>query len=112
MPQWLLKLIKPFGYAQGKPQLTHGIWRYFFKKFLDQDKEMVESEQLSYTANPQRHYVEINPAIIVLQRIIIRQYEKFMSQSSQSLNGIEHQEAKRRSKAIAAESSQVNRWEE
>jgi hypothetical protein len=36
-------------------------------KFLQQDVEMMESEQRTYLANPQRRYVEINPAIIALQ---------------------------------------------
>ncbi len=32
-----------------------------------------ESEQRNYLANPQRQYVEVNPAIIALQKIIIKQ---------------------------------------
>jgi hypothetical protein len=52
--------------------------------FLHQDVEMMESEQRTYRANPMRRYVEINPAIIALQRLIVRQYEQFVQQSSQS----------------------------
>jgi hypothetical protein len=55
-------------------------------KFLSQDIEMMESEQQTYLANPQRRYVEINPAIIALERLIIRQYEQFMQKSSQLRN--------------------------
>ena len=44
---------------------------------------MVESEQRNYLTNPQRHYVEINPAIIALQRLNISQYEKFVQQSQE-----------------------------
>jgi renierapurpurin 18,18'-hydroxylase len=54
------------------------------QRFLDQDIEMMESEQQTYSANPKRRYVEVNPAIIALQRLIVRQYEQFMQQSSQS----------------------------
>ncbi len=70
------KLLQPI-----KPQLSQFIWRFLFKPFLDQDIEMVESEQRTYSANPQRRYVEINPAIIALQRVIVRQYEQFVQQS-------------------------------
>ncbi len=69
LPKWLLKPI------QGP--LAKFIWHFLFKKFLDQDIEMVESEQHTYLTNPQRHYVEINPAIIALGRVIMGQYEKF-----------------------------------
>jgi renierapurpurin 18,18'-hydroxylase len=44
----------------------------------------MESEQQTYLKNPGRRYVEINPAIIALQRLIVRQYEQFVQQSSQS----------------------------
>ena len=75
LPKWLLKpLQKPLATL-----ILHGLVR----KFLDDDIEMVESEQRTYWANPQRHYVEINPAIIALQRVLIAQYEKFISPSSQ-----------------------------
>ncbi len=53
-------------------------------RFLAQDIEMMENEQRTYLANPQRHYVEINPAIVALQRVIIRQYEQFMQKSNES----------------------------
>ena len=78
LPKWLLKPLKG--------QVAAIVWSLLFKKFLDQDVEMIESEQQTYLANRQRHYVEINPAIIALQRLIIKQYESFMQQSSQSLN--------------------------
>jgi hypothetical protein len=44
---------------------------------------MMESEQRTFLKNQQRRYVEINPAIIALQRLIVRQYEQFVQQSSQ-----------------------------
>jgi renierapurpurin 18,18'-hydroxylase len=74
LPQWILKPIKPL--------LQNILPRFVLLKFLAQDIEMIESEQQTYLANPQRRYVEINPAIIAIQRLIIRQYEQFMQKSS------------------------------
>jgi hypothetical protein len=76
IPRRILKLLKPL--------LSSVIQRFVLNKFIAQDLEMIESEQRNYLANPQRRYVEINPAIIALQRLIIRQYEQFMQKSSQS----------------------------
>ncbi len=76
IPRRILKLLKPL--------LSSVIQRFVLNKFIAQDIEMIESEQRNYLANPQRRYVEINPAIIALQRLIIRQYEQFMQKSSQS----------------------------
>jgi len=78
LPQWLLRPLKPL--------LRTLIHRFVLVKFLAQDIEMMESEQRNYLVNPQRRYVEINPAIIALQRLIVRQYEQFMQQSSQQQN--------------------------
>lgn len=90
LPKWMLKRIKP--------QLSQMIWRFLFKKFLDQDVEMVESEQRNYLANPERRYVEINPAIIALQRLIVGQYEEFMQQSRKLSNS--HQQKEKESSAV------------
>lgn len=79
LPQWFVKPLQ-------KP-ITKIIWRFILKSFLDQDTEMIESEQQTYLANPQRRYVEINPAIIALQRVIVGQYEKFVQQSKKLSNG-------------------------
>jgi renierapurpurin 18,18'-hydroxylase len=78
LPKWL---VKPF-----KTAIVPVIRHFVFMRFLDQDVEMMESEQRTYRANPNRRYVEVNPAIIALQRLIVRQYEQFMQQSSQSQN--------------------------
>jgi len=53
-------------------------------KFLAQDIDMSESEQKTYLANPQRRYVEINPAIIAIGRLIVRQYKQFLQTSRQT----------------------------
>ena len=74
LPQWLLKPLQPL--------LQTLLQRFMLLRFLAQDIEMVESEQQTYLTNPQRRYVEINPAIIAVQRLIVRQYEQFMQQSS------------------------------
>lgn len=70
LPQSLLKPLQPL--------LQQVLRRFILMKFLAQDIEMIESEQKTYSANPQRRYIEINPAIIAIQRIIVRQYEKFL----------------------------------
>jgi phenylpropionate dioxygenase-like ring-hydroxylating dioxygenase large terminal subunit len=78
LPKWLLKRLAP---------ILQTLLRHFvFMRFLSQDIEMMESEQQTYLANPQRRYVEINPAIIAVERLIIRQYEQFMQKSSQLRN--------------------------
>ncbi len=78
LPQWLLKPIKK--------QVSILIWNLLLKNFLDQDLEMIESEQQTYLANPNRRYVEVNPAIIALQRVIFRQYELYLQQGGENLD--------------------------
>jgi phenylpropionate dioxygenase-like ring-hydroxylating dioxygenase large terminal subunit len=74
IPQWLRKRIEPL--------LQKILRRFVFMKFLAQDIEMMESEQQNFLANPRRRYVEINPAIIAVERLITRQYEQFMQKSN------------------------------
>ncbi|MBW4632798.1 MAG: aromatic ring-hydroxylating dioxygenase subunit alpha [Iphinoe sp. HA4291-MV1] len=74
LPKWLLVLIAPI--------LRTLLQRFILLRFLAQDIEMMESEQQTYLANPQQCYVEINPAIIAVQRLVIRQYEQFTQKSS------------------------------
>lgn len=69
LPQWILRPLRPL--------LQFLVLHLLFMRFLSQDIEMIESEQRTYLANPQRRYVEINPAIVALQRLIIRQYEQY-----------------------------------
>lgn len=76
LPQWLLNPLKPV--------LSKILERFVLRRFLAQDIEMIESEQRTYLANRQRRYVEINPAIIALQRLIMRQYDNYMQESIQS----------------------------
>ena len=81
LPRWLFQ-----GFL--KRPLEKLFLNQIFLKFLNQDAEMMESEQLTYLANPRRQYVEVNPAIIALQRVIFGQYEQFMQQSRQSLSQV------------------------
>lgn len=75
LPKWLIRTLKPVAVPL--------VRRFLFMRFLEQDVEMMESEQRNYQANQLRRYVEINPAIIALQRVTVRQYEQFVQQSSQ-----------------------------
>lgn len=76
LPSWLLKLVRPV--------LVPVLQRFVLNRFLAQDVEMMESEQRTYTENSKRRYLEINPAIIALQRFTLRQYEKYAAQVSSS----------------------------
>jgi nitrite reductase/ring-hydroxylating ferredoxin subunit len=76
LPKWLVNFFKPW--------IAPFIRRFVFMKFLEQDIEMMESEQRTYRENPKRRYVEINPAIIALQRLIVRQHEQYIGHLRQS----------------------------
>ena len=80
LPTWVLNPLRPI--------LSWAIPRFLLHRFLNQDIEMMESEQQIYLKNSQRRYVEINPAIIALQRLIVRQYEQFMQQSNGLSSGL------------------------
>jgi len=83
LPQWVIRLFNPF--------LKVVVPRFLLQRFLNQDIEMMESEQRQYSRNPAQRYTEINPAIIALQRVIVRQYENFVQQSNQSSEHSWHQ---------------------
>jgi renierapurpurin 18,18'-hydroxylase len=77
LPAIVLRLIRPI--------LVPIMQRFVLDRFLAQDIEMMESEQQNYAKNPHRRYLEINPAIIAIQRLMTRQYEQYLrSQSSVS----------------------------
>ncbi|MGD1902321.1 MAG: Rieske 2Fe-2S domain-containing protein [Geitlerinemataceae cyanobacterium] len=75
LPQWLLSVIK-------KP-LVFFVERVLFQRFLDQDVGMMESEQLNYLRNRKRRYIEVNPAILALQRTIVKQYEHYLQSETE-----------------------------
>ncbi|MEL6229089.1 MAG: aromatic ring-hydroxylating dioxygenase subunit alpha [Cyanobacteria bacterium J06627_3] len=78
LPQWILS--GPLARVLEKIILNS-----VFLKFLHQDVEMMESEQRNYSIDPQRNYVEVNPAIIALQRVIVGQYERLEVPPSSAL---------------------------
>jgi phenylpropionate dioxygenase-like ring-hydroxylating dioxygenase large terminal subunit len=84
LPKWLRIRIEPL--------LQNFLSRFIFMKFLAQDIEMMHSEQQNYLKHPQRRYVEINPAIIAVQRLILRQYEQFMQKSNHQLHMIRNRQ--------------------
>ncbi len=69
LPQWLLSALKPL--------VRSPLRRFMLHRFLAQDIQMMESEQQHYLENPQRRQVEVNPAIIAVQRLIMRQFEQY-----------------------------------
>lgn len=69
LPQWLLKPLAPL--------LSILLRRLLILQFLAQDVEMVESEQLNYLKDPEWRRVEINPAVLAVQRLMVRQYKEF-----------------------------------
>jgi renierapurpurin 18,18'-hydroxylase len=79
LPQWILEPLKPL--------LRSLLRRFVLYRFLEQDIVMMESEQQNYLQDPKQRYVEINPAIIAVQRLIVRQYELFQKQSRPASSG-------------------------
>lgn len=69
LPRWLWHPIR-------KP-VAKVLWHLLLKRFLDQDKEMMESEQYTYELDRSVRRMEINPAIVALQRVIQGQYQTF-----------------------------------
>lgn len=76
LPKWLVRLIR-------RP-LSYVFWRFLVKPFLDQDVDVMESEQRNYHRDPNRQYVEINPVIAAAQRLTLEQAE--MSASDDATN--------------------------
>ncbi|MEB3212636.1 MAG: hypothetical protein VKL39_14850, partial [Leptolyngbyaceae bacterium] len=76
LPQWLIQPLKPL--------VQKVIRTFMLQPFLNQDIEMMESEQRKYNTEPNRRFMEINPAIIALQRLIVKQYVQYMQQSNLS----------------------------
>ncbi|MEB3294630.1 MAG: aromatic ring-hydroxylating dioxygenase subunit alpha [Synechococcales bacterium] len=71
VPRWLLNPLRPV--------LEPFVRNVFFLRFLNQDVEMIESEYQHYLSDRNRRYVEVNPAIIAVQRLMVRQYDQFMA---------------------------------
>lgn len=90
-----------------KSVLQVTIRRFVFQKFLQQDIEMINSEQQNYIANPKRRYVEVNPAITALQRVTVEQYDQYQAQQ-QPNNGHEGKE-RNNPIAVPTEKTQVQK---
>jgi len=86
LPQWFIQPLRPV--------VQRLIQRFMLRPFLNQDIEMMESEQQKYQAEPDRRFIEINPAIIALQRLIVRQHEQYVQQSSLSSDAFSDSEPK------------------
>jgi renierapurpurin 18,18'-hydroxylase len=78
LPRWILTPLR---------QLLEPVIREkLFMRFLRQDILMIESEFQHYQQDPQRRYLEVNPAIIAVQRLMMRQYDRYLAgRSSDSL---------------------------
>lgn len=75
LPNWLVRATNPL--------LRPIIRKFMLRPFLEQDIEMMESEQRQYDRSPER-CVEINPAIIALQRVMRRQHEQAIAADPQN----------------------------
>jgi renierapurpurin 18,18'-hydroxylase len=68
-PRWILDPLR-----RG---ITPLLCEFLLMRFLRQDIEMIESEYAHYCQDPTRHYIEVNPAIIALQRLTEKEYACF-----------------------------------
>jgi renierapurpurin 18,18'-hydroxylase len=76
LPRWLLNPLRTL--------LEPVIREQLFMRFLRQDIAMIESEFTNYQKDPQQRYVEVNPAIVAVQRLMIRQADLQVAVPSQS----------------------------
>jgi renierapurpurin 18,18'-hydroxylase len=67
LPRWILNPLRTL--------LEPVIREQLFMRFLRQDIDMIESEFAHYQQDPQQRCVEVNPAIVAVQRLMIRQFE-------------------------------------
>jgi hypothetical protein len=74
LPRWLRDRLRPL--------LEPVIRNLLFMRFIRQDIEMIESEYNNYLSDPDRRYVEVNPAIIAVQRLMVGQYDKSSTMSN------------------------------
>lgn len=74
LPRWLLNPLRTL--------LEPLIREKFFMRFLRQDIAMIESEFAHYQQDPQHRCVEVNPAIVAVQRLMIRQHDRYQAESS------------------------------
>jgi phenylpropionate dioxygenase-like ring-hydroxylating dioxygenase large terminal subunit len=87
IPKWLIDPLRPV--------LEPVIRDRLFMRFLEQDIEMIESEYKKYLSDRSRRYVEVNPGIIALQRVMMRQYNLFRESASIDRSALKELEQKR-----------------
>ncbi len=75
LPVWLVGLIR-------KP-LPRVLWKFLIKPFLDQDIDVMESEQANFHRNPDRRQVEINPVIAAAQLLTVKKYDQYINSQKQ-----------------------------
>jgi phenylpropionate dioxygenase-like ring-hydroxylating dioxygenase large terminal subunit len=66
------KILAPF-----KPLIRYVLRHFVLAKVVQQDIEMNENEQEIYQNDRDRSFVEVNPAIFTLRRLIVRQDEQY-----------------------------------
>ncbi len=75
LPSWLLNPLRTL--------LEPVIREKLFMRFLRQDIAMIESEFAHYQQDPQHRCVEVNPAIVAVQRLMIRQADRAVAAASE-----------------------------
>ncbi|NKB75512.1 MAG: Rieske 2Fe-2S domain-containing protein [Gammaproteobacteria bacterium] len=70
LPVWLVSVVR-------KP-LSRILWWFLIKPFLDQDIDVMESEQANFHRNPNRRHVEINPVIAAAQLLTVKKYDQYL----------------------------------
>lgn len=71
LPKGLVNLLRPV--------LVPIIRRFVIAPFQNEDIFVMESAQRTYETNSQQRMVEVNPAILALQRVIVRQFQQVKS---------------------------------
>jgi phenylpropionate dioxygenase-like ring-hydroxylating dioxygenase large terminal subunit len=56
--------------------------RFLIVPLLNEDRVAVEAEQNAYEAFPDAPFIEFNPAVIMLQKLIARRWEEYLAASS------------------------------
>ena len=62
-----------------KPLISYALNRFLLKKIIQQDIEMNEYEQRTYELDRDHRNIEVNPAVLAMQRLIVRQVEEYKS---------------------------------
>ena len=71
LPAWLVRMTRRM--------LSKVLARFLVKPFLDQDIEVMESEQRNAIKNQDQRFVEINPVIAAAQLLTVKKYDAFVA---------------------------------